>query len=248
MKLTPQERADRRASFRRMSLSEKLDYLYTYYKLPILLACIALFLLGAGIYHLFTQKDVRLYLACVNVSISSSLEEDLNGGFISSVGGNPNKEEVLINQALYLSQDPAAENHQYEYASQMKIMAAIASQQLDVVLMNQEAYDILSQAGYLRDLQAFLAQDSDLYQAVKPYLTTNTVILEDNAIEYNLDEADVYQAVTEEVVNGVDVTGFPLFQGEGGYSGTVYFGVMADGPRLSEALEYLEYLTTAAQE
>lgn len=245
MKLTPQERADRRASFRRMNLSEKLEYLYTYYKLPILLSLLALFLLGAGLHRFLTHKDVRLYLACVNVSISDTLEQHLNAGFISSTGGDPNREEVLVNQALYLSENPAAENHQYEYASQLKIMASIASQQLDVVLMNQEAYDLLSQAGYLRDLQEFLAQDSALYQAVEPYLTTNTVILEDNSIEYNLNEADVYEAVTEEVVNGVDVTGFPLFQENGGFSGTVYFGVMADGPRLPEALAYLKYLVTA---
>ena len=245
MKLSPEERADRRASFRQMGGAQKVDYLYTYYKLPILMVLIVLFLLGAGAQRLLTKKEVLLYTAYVNVSVSESLEQTLNTGFVSASGLDPQKYEVYVDHALYLSADPTAENHQYEYASQMKIMAAIASQQLDLVLMNQEAYDILSQSGYLRDLSTFLSQNKELDQQLKPYLTTNTVILEDNAIEYTLDEADTYQAVTEEVANGLNITQFPLLQASGGFSGTVYLGVMADGPRLSSALEYIEYLATA---
>lgn len=244
MKLSPQERADRRASFRQMNGAQRVDYLYTYYKLPILIALIALFLLGAGVHRLLTKKEVLLYTAYVNVSVSDSLEQTLNTGFVSASGLNPRKYEVYVDHALYLSADPTAENHQYEYASQMKIMAAIASQQLDLVLMNQESYDILSQGGYLRDLSTFLSDHQELYQQLEPYLTINTVILEDNAIEYTLDEADTYESVTEEVVNGLNITQFPLLQETGGFSDTVYLGVMAEGPRLPVALEYIEYLAT----
>ena len=38
--------------------------------------------------------------------------------------------------ALYLSDDPEAENHEYAYASQLKLMGAINAGSLDVVLMN----------------------------------------------------------------------------------------------------------------
>ncbi|MDE7244442.1 MAG: hypothetical protein K2O18_10805, partial [Oscillospiraceae bacterium] len=75
------------------------------------------------------------------------------------------------------------------------------------------------------------------------YLTTNTVILEDNSIEYALHETHRYKAVTEEAVNGLDLSAFPIFQ-EAGFPGAVYLGVIANSPRLPAVMEYIAYLTT----
>lgn len=244
MKLSPEERAHLRASFHNMSIANKLDYLFTYYKLPIILILLAVLLLGSTAYGLATKKEVLLYTAYLNVSVSDSLNEDLSTAFVCFSGKNPQKYEVCTNSALYLSDNATTENQPYAYASQMKIMGAIAAEQLDVVLMNQEAYDILSKNGYLRNLENFIDQDKQLYQRVQPYLTTNTVILEDNQIEYNLHEADTYTAITEQVPNGLDITQFPLLEQAGGFSGTVYLGVLAEGPRPSTALNYIEYLAT----
>lgn len=244
MKLSSEERAHLQASFHNMSIANKLDYLFTYYKLPIILVLLSVLLLGSTAYGLATKKEVLLYTAYLNVSVSDSLNEDLSTGFVCFSGKNPQEYEVCTNSALYLSDNATIENHPYAYASQMKIMGAIASKQLDVVLMNQEAYDILSKNGYLRDLRNFIGQDKQLYQRVQPYLTKNTVILEDNQIEYNLHEADTYTAVTEQITNGLDITQFPLLQQSGGFSDTVYLGVLAEGPRLSTALNYIEYLAT----
>lgn len=241
MKLSQEERAAIRDSLRQMSLAGRLEYFYTYYKLPILLALIALVLLGSGMYRHFTKKDIMLYSAYVNISIGDDLNMQLNSGFVSAAGADPRKSEVYTYQTLYLSDDSTVENHEYAYASQMKIMAAVASKQLDVVLMNKEAYDILSHNGYLLDLPESLSQNHSLYQTLKPYLTSNTVIIEDNSVEYHLNEADTYQAVTEESINGINVSKFPLFQ-NAGFSDTVYLGVIRDSPHLSTALQYMEYI------
>ncbi len=241
MKLTREERAARRASFRKMSAVDKADYLYTYYKLPIALGLLALGLLCSGIYRQITKKDAVLYCGYLNVSVGEDLEARLDGGFISSIGGNPRKAEVYPYHGIYLSDNPTMENHEYAYASKLKMMAAIEAKQLDVVLMNREAYDVFSQNGYLLDLPGFLSQDSSLYALLEPCLTTNTVILEDNAIEYNLNEADRYVAVTEEHTNALDVSALPLFR-DAGFPDTVYVGVVGNSPRMSGVLRYLEYL------
>ncbi len=152
MRLTSEDRAARKNSFRKMSLGKKADYLYTYFKLPIFLGSLALALLCSTVYRHLTKRSVVLYSAHINVAVGDTLESYLNTGFISSIGEDPQKTEVGLYQGLYLSDAPAQEDHQYSYASRMKVMAAIEAKELDVALMNQEAYDILSHSGYLYEL------------------------------------------------------------------------------------------------
>ena len=244
MRLSRKEQAEIRESFRQMRLSQKLEYIFSYYKLPIVLGLIALIVVGDFTYRQVTKKETLLYAAYFNISMGEDLDEALTEGFVDHTGVSSKKNEVYIYRDLYLSQDPGTENHQYAYASRLKLLAAIEAKKLDVVLMNQEAYDILSQNEYLYDIPSILAQNESLSLYLEPYLTTNTVILEDNAIEYNLNEADAYEAVTTQAVNGIDVSTFPLFQ-NAGFSGSVYLGVIANSPRLSTVFQYMAYLAAA---
>lgn len=245
MKLTKEERAARRNSFRAMSAAGKADYIFTYYKLPIILTLVALWFAGSTVYRQITKKEAVLYSAHINVSVGDDLERQLGEGFISAVDADPRKAEVYLYRGLYLSDDASTENHQYAYASKLKLLAAVEAKQLDVVLMNQEAYDILSQNEYLLDLSGFLSEDDSFYHLLAPHLSANTVIIEDNAIEYNLNEADEYIAVTKEAVNGIIVSAFPMFL-EAQFPDTVYLGVIANSPRLPDVLRYIEYLASTA--
>lgn len=244
MKLSPKERAEIRESFRQMNWAQKLEYIFSYYKLPIVLTLIALIVIGDFTYRHITKKEALLYAAYFNVSMGENLDTTLTAGFVDHVGASPKKNEVYVYRDLYLAQDPSTENHQYAYASRLKLLASIEAKKLDIVLMNQEAYDILSQNEYLYDIPFILAQNEPLYRLLEPYMTTNTVILEDNLIEYNLNETDTYEAVTAQAVNGIDVSSFPMFQ-DAGFSGSVYLGVIANSPRLPTVFQYMEYLAAA---
>lgn len=148
MKLTRQERAALRASFQEMGPADKAGYIWEYYKLPIALGLLALAFVCSTVYRQATQKEVLVYSALINVSAGDTLASQLNEGFLSAEGADPKKAEVSLFQGLYLSENPSPENHQYGYASRLKLMAAIEAKQLDVVLMNKEAYDIYSRNGY----------------------------------------------------------------------------------------------------
>lgn len=242
-RLSAEERAARKAAFRKMNPADKAGYIYEYFKLPILLGLIVLYLLGSTAYRQLTKKEVLVYPALINVSAGEELEFRLSAGFVSASGADPRRAEVSLYSKLYLSDNPSIENHEYAYASNLKVMAAIESKELDVVLMNREAYDMFSQKGYLLDLTGLLSPNDSLYDYIKTHLTVNTVILEDNSIEYMLNEAQRYQAVTEEVTNGLEVSSLPLFQ-EAGFQDPVYLGVVGNSPRLSAALQYIEYLAS----
>ena len=241
MSASPQERALRRDAFRKMNAREKLDYIFAYYKLPILLGVIALAIVCSAVRRQITKKEAVLYAAFINVSVGESLEDTLTAQFIARSGASVRKNEVCLYRDLYLSDDAAVVNHEYAYASRLKLLGAINAKKLDVVLMNREGYDILSQNGYLMELSNLTAADPLLRQRLEHYLTENTVVLKDNAIEYHLNEAESYQAVTEKTVNAVEVSSLPIFR-SAGFPDAVYLGVIANSARTEWVLRYLDYL------
>ena len=144
MKLSKQEKAAHRAAFRNMSLKEKLDHVYTYYKGPILLGLIVLLILGSVLQRQLTEKEAVLQLAFANVTVGEDLEKDLTDGFLLFDDSDRKKQEVYLYRDLYLSDEADELNHEYAYASKMKLMGAVSAVKLDLVLMNREAWDLLS--------------------------------------------------------------------------------------------------------
>lgn len=234
MERSPEEIAALRESFRRMDTAHKAEYIYMYYKWYILLGLIVLTILGNTLHRQLTKKDVTLYLGLANVSVGTELEQTITGDFVQWLGQNPKKNEVLAYKGLYLSSNAATEDHQYAYASKMKVMAAVTAQKLDVVLMNREAYDQLSQSDYLLPLEA-------LPEDLRPYLVENEVILEDNSVDVQLNNEEEYRVVTQMAANGLDVSEFPIFR-DAGFDGAVYIGFLANIPHYDAAVSFLEYL------
>lgn len=243
MKLSEQEKAARRAAFRNMRAAEKLDHVWTYYKWPILLGLLALIVLGSALHRELGKKEPVLYLAFANVAAGEDLEEDLTDGFLRFLGADAKKREVYLYRDLYLSDDADTLNHEYAYASKMKLMGAVSAGKLDLVLMNREAYDLLSRGGYLLELSPDLfADDPALYGRLLPLLTANDVVLSDNGIEYQLGEAETHEVETLSVQNALDVTGLPLFA-RAGFPDTVCLGIIANSERVDGCLQYISYLS-----
>ena len=242
MKLTDQEKAAQKAAFRAMSPAKKLDHLYTYYKWPILLALAVLIVLGSVLSRELTRKEPVLYLALVNVSVGPDTEDALTDGFLSAIQADARRREVYLYRDLYLSDDADVLNHEYAYASRMKLMGAVQAQKLDLVVMNREGYDLLSRQGYLTDLSAPAGGDGQVWpQQIAALLTENEVILSDNSLEVMLGEADEEERVTRSVANALSVSSLPLFR-DAGFDGELYLGVIANSTRTEAAARFLEYL------
>ena len=238
MKLSEKEKAAHRAAFRSMSLQEKLEHIFTYYKWPILLGLVALVILGSTVRRQLTKKEPVLYLGYANVEVGEDLEQRLTGDFLRVIGADTRRQEVALYRGLYLSDDADVLNHEYAYASQIKVMGAVNAKTLDVVLMNREAYDLLSARGYLLELTAL---PDEFGPALRGCITSNAVILSDNAIEWQLGEAETHEVVTESVENGIALSSLPLFEGAG-FDEPIYLGIIVNSPRLNEAMQYADYL------
>lgn len=246
MKLSKQEKAARRAAFQAMSRKKQLEHVYTYYKVPILLGLIALAVLGSIVQRQLTKKEPVLYLAFANVAVGEDLEGELTDGFLRFAAADENKREVYLYRGLYLSDNAAEVDHEYAYASRMKLMGAVSAGKLDLVLMNREACDLLSRSGYLLELSPILFTDHpELYERLGPCLRVNEVVLSDNSVAYQLGEAERREVETKSVQNAVEVTGLPVFD-SAGFPDAVCLGVIANSARLDVCLQYLAYLASAA--
>ena len=244
MKLSKEEKAAQKAAFRAMSPAKKLEHIFTYYNWLILLVLAVLVILGSVLRRELTKKEPVVYLALLNISVGSDLEQSLTAGFLDASGADAGRQEVYLYRDLYLSEDADTLNHEYAYASEMKLMGAVQSQRLDLVLMNREAYDLLSQKGYLADLSA--PADGEAWpEELAAYLTENEVVLSDNTIDVLLDESIEEERVTRWVPNAFLLSQIPLFQ-NAGFDGEVYLGLVANSPRTDAALGYIRYLAAAA--
>lgn len=221
---------------------KKIQYIWDYYKLPLVILGIFLYVIVYILYRHLTYKDTILYAALVNVYTGESLTEQLDKGFLEVSGIDTSKNQLHIYSGLYLTDDENNTYHEYTYASRMKILASIDGELLDVVLMNKEAFDAFAQNGYLCNLDELLSEeDTDFYDDINPFIVNNIYIEEDNSFELIFDSSIPYSAVTEEYPMGLDMSQALLIK-QAGFEETVYFGIIANSPRKDIAVAYLHYL------
>lgn len=222
--------------------AKKIQYIWDYYKLPLAILGIFLYVIIYILYRHLTYKDTVLYTALVNMYTGEILTEQLETGFLKVSGIDTSTNKLHIYSGLYLTDDENNAYHEYTYASRMKILASIDGELLDVVLMNKEAFDAFAQNGYLCNLDEVLKkQDTSFYEDVKPFIEDNIYIAEDNSFELQFDPSLQYSAVTEEYPMGLDMSHALLFK-QAGFEETVYFGIIENSPRKDTAVAYLQYL------
>ena len=220
-----------------MSLAQKAEYILAYYKLPLVLILIAAIALGSMLRYQLTHKDPLLYVGMANVSVADDAEPILADEFVTAQGQSTRDKEVVIYRDLYLVDPELSSDHQLSYASRLKVLATIDAQELDAVLMSGQSYDLLSHSGFLLDLSTVASRlPDDLAKLVRE----NDVIIEDNQVEFDLGEAETYEAKTERVENAFEVSGLGPFVG---LTDDVYLGIIGNTPRLDTALAYLEHVT-----
>lgn len=228
--------------FKDLQGTAKIQYIWDYYKLPIAVICIGLYIAGYMIYGRMTHKDILLYTALVNVTAGENLTEELSLDYLDYLHANPSKETIELYTGLYLTDDETNQYYEYTYASSTKIVASIDAEQLDVVFMDKEAFDAFSQNGYLCNMEEFLMRQSpELYSMLQSSLEKNIVILNDNALEAGLDPSVAYSAETAEYPMAVNLSQSAIIK-QAGFYDAVYLGIIANTPRANEVVSYIEYL------
>lgn len=194
---------------------DRLEHVWEYYKLPIAIILIIFYIISYMLYGQLTHKESVLYTAFVNVNAGEEVTTQLTSDFIDHLDLSPSKNRIYTYTGLYLTASESNPYFEYTYASRTKISGAISANQLDVVLMNKEAFDVFSEAGYLCDLKSLLSRQApDFYQKSEDIFVD----------PYGLD---------------LSKTGFIS---EAGFDDIVYAGIIENSSRKETAIEYLRYI------
>ena len=220
--------APRPRRFEELTIREKAGYLWDYYRLRILLGCFAVMVITGTICHSLHQKQPLLYVGAVNVVLDDPLKAIYSDGYIEATEpAEKSRKEIRFYTGLYLTDDTSSEAFTYSYASRIKILSAIEDHTLDLVLLDQEAFDAFSQSGYLYDLSGLEEELSGLP------LTANIELIEKE------EEGSGTSYTPLSYPMGIDLSSLPPFDT---YSGTVYAGILKNTERLPEAVRFLRYL------
>ncbi|MBR1742899.1 MAG: hypothetical protein IJ733_13730 [Lachnospiraceae bacterium] len=217
-----------------LSGTQKLQYFWDYYKLHLITVLVLLGSLCSFLHHRLTQKETVLYLGFANVVIGDDSSKKFGDDFLSTNHQNPSKKQVYFYKDLSLTDEANSINQEYAYVSRMKLLASIEARQLDIVLMNQEAFDAFSQSGYLDDMDKLLQTKlPKLYPDLKDTLSLNTTSSGEDAAD------DSSKVETYAMAINLDTS--PLIK-KLGFPDTVYLGVLKNSPRKETAAAYIQYL------
>lgn len=234
-------------TFKQLSFSKKPQYIWDYYKLPILVSVFVLFMSGSICAKNMSSKKTAYTVALANVASISELLNTSDEAFLEQLQLNPDDYQIRILEGIYLTDDPKDTQAEYAWSSRIKLSALIEKQELDAILMNKQAFDVLSAGGFLMNLEEFLLnQDSELYESLADLLAENREITNLNSpdllsgeLENQIDPAN-YEFI--EYPMAVNISSTPLLENLD-LSGDIYLGLIQNSKNLENSLAYLKLWT-----
>ncbi|MCD8021841.1 MAG: hypothetical protein LUF30_02255 [Lachnospiraceae bacterium] len=205
-----------------LSWKERFAYIWDYYK-PLMVGIIAVI---AVINICITsyrnlQIDTVFYAYLIDCYSYYADTDALTADFTEYIGGIGEKEEILIDTSLVFNSDDST------YSSttanyQMKYVAVIAANQVDVSLMDQETFEQYAELQYYADLTEVLTEEQLEKWA--------------DRLIYIEDEEGVTAAY------GIDLSDSSILTENYLYSDTVYGGVIANSEHMELCGTFFEWL------
>ena len=147
----------------KLSWGERIVYIWDYYKpLMVAIACVILAIsIGVSIYHNM-QINTLLNAYFINCNALDADWDAIAADFAAYLGGIGEKDEIHVDTMTTLDDEDMSN---YGTANQMKMTAYIAAGDVDVLLLNQSAYDKYDGSGAFADLSTLLTKEQLDYMA-----------------------------------------------------------------------------------
>ncbi len=173
--------------YKKLAPEKKVEYIWDYYKFPIIIALVAVIGLISLTVSLINHKKVTLNCLVLNDMYNDSLADALHDEFAVYTGDKNTNAQIDLMFQFYIDRD----NKVYpEDSTSMKIMAMLNSEQADVFIGN------LDSLWYFENLDIFLpirdAVSAELYEKLSPYV----VSIDGNAVALDISKTAFYKAHT----------------------------------------------------
>lgn len=151
-----------------MSWKARMEHIFTYYKwIFVAILCLAI-VISIGANALCRHLNPPIYRgAVVGVALTPAAEDCLTMQLQTHLRGAENRREAVLRQIpFYALDDPkAASTNQAAY---YQLSALVAGQELEYMIMDENAWSLLKDGYFFEDLQKLLPQET--LSQLKPYL------------------------------------------------------------------------------
>ncbi len=218
-KRTPQ---GEKAKLKGLPFKKKLQYIKDYYLKASIVIGITAFVVVYLIYTLVRPKDeVLLRLIAINDSYTEEQTETLINDFGKTINYNPDKEDILIEDNLFL--DPENMNTNVQDAITIYTTAGT----LDVIIADEDVFTLYAKNGYFCDLSELFSEE-ELTALSKDLLYATGK----HAYGVCLDDSSIYTGMST----------WYKQQKASGSSVSYYIGIISNSKQKDNAVAFIEYL------
>lgn len=230
---------------------EKAEYIWDYYKIPIIAILILIYLIVNIIHSHLTAKDYVLQGIFLNALAETETVQELEDGFLEAYPIDQNKEDIFLDTSIYYLPDSDQTSLETSYQAIQILSVRIAAGEIDFIAAETPVLTEFAYDGYFSDLSEVLSDEQ--YKKYEPYfLYYDKAVMEElSDVDYTLEEADAVilpdpakpELMEEPVPVMIDITKCEKLSLLYPNSAKNYaFALIANGPHTEKALELLEYL------
>ncbi len=145
---------------------QRLGYIWDYYK-PLMAAVVIVILVlsvvATAVHNMSLNRIFSAYL--VNCNSYETDSDLISGEFAEYIGGIGSNDQITVDATLGFSQDEVSE---YSMAGQMKLTALLAAGEVDLMILDEDAYQGYFGSDVFQELSAVV--DEEQLDAWKEYL------------------------------------------------------------------------------
>lgn len=137
---------ERKSWFRNMTTKEKVEYIWDYYKVHIIVSILVIYLLVSFTNSIINRKDYVLNVALIGKYMDSDRQSEFSKKVTKELIGDPSaKKQASID--FYRLVKGTNGNLTLDPASTQKLMARMGAQDIDVIVLDKNNFDILAREG-----------------------------------------------------------------------------------------------------
>ena len=254
---------DLRENLRKMTFPEKVDHIWRYYRIPIIIAAAAVIFIVSLSKSILSQKTCVLHADFLNgITADDTKTEAVTEGFASYAGIDLKKQDVILEGNLYVTQEISQMSYEDMQTHQI-LMVKMAAKEIDALAADAVTYDYYTEIGAFSDLREVMTEEElaafegRIYYADRAYLAKvqqamedpNYVrpVLSDEEIRAKTDPALFVMPDPAEMEDpipvGIMANGLAPMEELGFYPNTVcIIGVTSNGANPGNAVKFLQYL------
>lgn len=142
--------------FKTLSTKKKVEFIYDYYKLPIIAVLLGIIILSYTVYSIATKQDtycnITYYGSNADSEELSTIKDTLNEKILSD-----DKKSTIFIESIFVSPDS---NYGDDPASTQAFAVKLAANEIDILLINKNYFNYFASQDMLLDLNSLPGFDS----------------------------------------------------------------------------------------